>query len=103
MFTDPVPENNIQRNNFTVARVNHEVGRSAIGAAYVGRQGIGDESGDFNRVYAMDGRLGLGKKAQLSGFYSKSSTPALKMETTRLNSSHAMNGMAWKLTSLIPR
>ena len=78
MFTDPVPENNIQRNNFTVARVNHEVGRSAIGAAYVGRQGIGDESGDFNRVYAMDGRLGLGKKAQLSGFYSKSSTPGIE-------------------------
>lgn len=74
MFTDDVTEVGIEKNNFTVARVNHEFkGRSAIGAMLVNRKGIGAED-DFNRTIAVDGKLGLGKKARMFGFYAKTSS-----------------------------
>ncbi|MBD3661433.1 MAG: carbohydrate binding family 9 domain-containing protein, partial [Arenibacter algicola] len=74
MFTDDVKEVGIEKNNFTVARVNHEFkGRSAIGAILVNREGIGAED-DFNRTIAVDGKLGLGKKARMFGFYAKNSS-----------------------------
>ena len=78
MFTDDVREANIEKNNFTVARVNHEfAGRSAIGGLFVNRQGMGEQGDDFNRSFALDGKLGLGKKAQLTGFVAKTSTPGI--------------------------
>lgn len=80
MFTDDIKEESINQNNYTVARVNHEFqGRSAIGAAFVSRTGMGEEvEDDFNRTIAIDGRYGIGKKAQLSGFYSRSTTPGIE-------------------------
>ena len=78
MFTDEVGEN-IIKNNFTVARVNHQFAqRSSLGGAFISRQGMGDEDNDYNRTYAVDGRLGLGQKAQLSGFYAKTATPGIE-------------------------
>ncbi|MEK9614083.1 MAG: hydrolase, partial [Flavobacteriaceae bacterium] len=70
--------------NFSVARVNHDfaTSRSSIGGIFVNRSGIGLDQ-DFNRVFAMDGKLGLGKKAQLTGFIAKSNTPEL------INNDHA--------------
>jgi uncharacterized protein DUF5916/cellulose/xylan binding protein with CBM9 domain len=43
-------------NNFTVLRVQREVGRSNFGALFVGRQGVGSrsESDDYNRTYGLD-------------------------------------------------
>ncbi|MET0212633.1 MAG: DUF5916 domain-containing protein [Vicinamibacterales bacterium] len=43
-------------NNFTVLRVQREVGRSNFGALFVGRQGVGShaEAGDYNRTYGLD-------------------------------------------------
>ena len=74
MFTDDIKEVGIEKNNYTVARVNHEFkGRSAIGAILVNREGIGAED-DFNRTIAIDGKLGLGKKARMFGFYAKTSS-----------------------------
>ncbi len=74
MFTDDVKEVGIEKNNFTVARVNHEFkGRSAVGAILVNREGIGSVD-DFNRTLAVDGKLGLGKKARMFGFYAKTSS-----------------------------
>lgn len=73
MFTDDVEEVGIEKNNFTVARVNHEFkGRSALGAVFVNRSGL-ESSEDYNRTYSIDGKLGLGKKARLSGFFAKTS------------------------------
>jgi hypothetical protein len=73
MFTEDVTDANIEKNNFTVARVNHEFkGRSALGAVIVNRKGL-ETSDDFNRTVALDGKLGLGKKARMSGFLAKSS------------------------------
>lgn len=83
MFTDEVEEIGIQRNNFTVARVNHEFqGRSALGAVIVNRSGIGVED-DFNRAIGIDGKLGLGQKIRFSGFYAQTAGPtALEDEYT---------------------
>ena len=43
-------------NNFTVLRVQREVGRSNFGALFVGRHGVGSraESDDYNRTYGLD-------------------------------------------------
>lgn len=71
MFTDDVGEANIEKNNFTVVRVNHEFkGRSALGAVLINREGL-QTGGDFNRTIAVDGKLGLGRKARMSGFFAK--------------------------------
>jgi hypothetical protein len=80
MFTDEVSDEGISQNNFSVARVNHEFGgRSALGAAFVGRHGMNNElEDDYNRTIAVDGRYGIGNKAQLSGFYARSSTPGIE-------------------------
>lgn len=97
MFTDEVEEAGIQRNNFTVARFNHEFAqRSYIGGAFINRAGMGEGiSDDFNRVFAADGRFGLGKKAQLSGFYAQSVTPGIDEQTQsfKFQSQYQWNGL----------
>ena len=71
MFTEDVEAAGIEKNNFTVARVNHEFkGRTALGVALVNKEGL--QSDEFNRTYALDGKLGLGKKARMSGYFAKS-------------------------------
>ncbi|MBK8506443.1 MAG: carbohydrate binding family 9 domain-containing protein [Saprospiraceae bacterium] len=79
MFTQEVGEFQIQPNNFTVARVNHEFAakRSAIGGMLINREGLGEISDDYNRTFAIDGKLGLGQKARLSGYLAKTSTPGI--------------------------
>ena len=75
MFTEDVEEAGIEKNNFSVARVNHEFkGRSALGAVFINRVGL-ENSNDFNRTAAIDGKLGLGNKARLSGFYARTYDP----------------------------
>ncbi len=75
MFTEDVADAGIEKNNFSVARVNHEFkGRSALGAVFVNRSGL-ENSDDFNRTAAIDGKLGLGNKARLSGFYARTYDP----------------------------
>jgi hypothetical protein len=77
MFTDDVAEADIEKNNFTVARVNHNFGgtRSSLGGIFVNRAGLGEMDDDYNRVYAMDGKWGIGNKATINGFVAKSVTP----------------------------
>ncbi|MTB52749.1 carbohydrate binding family 9 domain-containing protein [Lewinella sp. W8] len=76
MVTDDVDAAGIGKNNFTVARVNHEFqGRSALGAAFISRTGVGHAEDDFNRVMAVDGKLGLGDRARMSGFLATSNGP----------------------------
>ncbi|MCE2612682.1 carbohydrate binding family 9 domain-containing protein [Flavobacteriaceae bacterium D16] len=75
MFTDGVSDVGIEKNNYTVARVNHEFkGRTALGAAFISRTGI-ETDNDYNRTFAIDGKLGLGNKARMSGFYARSVDP----------------------------
>lgn len=75
MFTEDVASAGIEKNNFTVGRVNHEFrGRSALGLLFVNKTGL-EGSDTYNRTYAVDGKLGLGKKARMSGFLAKTSDP----------------------------
>ncbi len=78
MFTEDALDDTIriEGNNFNVARINQQIGkRSTIGGTFVGRAGTGEIDDDFNRVFAVDGKLGIGNKAQLSGFLAHSQTP----------------------------
>jgi hypothetical protein len=69
-------------NQFTVVRVNQELGkRSSIGAIFVERNGDGshlvDEPDDKNRTYGLDGRLGIGENTMIYGWAAKTDTPGL--------------------------
>jgi hypothetical protein len=65
------------RNDFSVARVNQELpNRSAVGAMFVERQG--EAGGDYNRTYAIDGRIGIGNDTRVSGFVARSETPGAR-------------------------
>lgn len=103
MFTDGIQKGttDIAKNNFSIARVNHEFKgtRSALGAAFIGRYGMGEIEEDHNQTYAVDGRLGLGKKAQISGFYAKTATPGITEgdHSYRLAYNYTWDG--WRLST----
>ncbi|GLU44723.1 carbohydrate binding family 9 domain-containing protein [Allomuricauda sp. NBRC 101325] len=80
MFTDDVGDAGIEKNNFTVARVNHNVSgtRSSVGGIFINRAGLGDLEDDYNRVFAVDGKWGIGNKAEITGFVAKSVTPGIE-------------------------
>jgi hypothetical protein len=67
-------------NNFTTARVNQELGnRSSVGAMFVNRKAMGDLAGtdDWNRTWGVDGSLGIGQRASITGFAARTETPGL--------------------------
>ena len=100
MFTEGVEKENIHKNNFTVARVNQQFGtRSSLGGIFVNRQGMGDVKDDFNRTFAMDGKIGLGNKATLSGFVAKTNTPGIikNDHSFRFQSQYEWNG--WNMNA----
>ena len=75
MFTEDVDEAGIDKNNFSVARVNHEFkGRTALGAVMINRSSLENDN-DYNRTVAIDGKLGLGNKARMSGFFARTYDP----------------------------
>ncbi|MDX1767873.1 MAG: DUF5916 domain-containing protein [Arenibacter troitsensis] len=97
MFTDEVEDAGIQKNNFTLARVNHEFkGRSALGAAFINRSGIGIQD-DFNSTIAIDGKLGLGRKARMTGFYAQTNGPmdTINEHSFRLKTDYVWN--SWEI------
>ena len=64
--------------NFTVARVRQDfASRSNLGAIFVNRQATGSlaDSSDYNRTFAVDGRLGIGQAATVSGYAAETETP----------------------------
>jgi hypothetical protein len=70
-------------NNFTVARVRRELpNRSNIGVLVTNRQATGGlaGAGDYNRAFAVDGRLGTGKYGKFAGFAARTETPDLRGE-----------------------
>jgi hypothetical protein len=101
MFTDEVPELGVDQNNFTVARINHEFqGRSAIGAAFTNRMGLGAESDDdYNRVFALDGRWGIGQSTQFSGFLARSVTPGIDNDEYAFKTNGVYNWSGWELAA----
>ena len=98
MTTDDVPDLDVRKNNFTVARINHQEGRSGIGGIFTNRSGLGeDSSNDYNRTYAIDGRLGLGRKAKLSGYVAKTDTPDLEGKDLSFQFRSDYNWNGWRL------
>jgi Domain of unknown function (DUF5916)/Carbohydrate family 9 binding domain-like len=67
-------------NNFSVLRVSRELrNRSGVGAMFVNRSATGDlaRSGDWNRTYGVDARLGVGEHFTMAGFGARTETPGL--------------------------
>jgi len=96
MFTDRVDKAQIHPNNYSVVRINQQLAsRSTIGGIFVNREGLDEISNDHNRTYAIDGKLGLGKKAQLSGFYAKTSTPGITSDdhAYKFHAQYQWNGL----------
>ncbi|MCB9081162.1 MAG: carbohydrate binding family 9 domain-containing protein [Lewinellaceae bacterium] len=97
MFTEGVSDAGVDPNNFSAVRVSHEFApRSAIGGIFVNRQGTGgDQEDNYNRTMAVDGRLGIGKKAQISGFYAKTATPGItdQDQAFKLQTNYQWNGL----------
>lgn len=101
MFTDDVGDAGIEKNNFTVARVNHNVSgtRSSLGGIFISRAGLGGLEDDYNRVYAMDGKWGIGNKAEVTGFVAKSVTPGIEENDHAFKILGNYDWDGWRLTA----
>ena len=88
-------------NNFSVARVARDLPNSSqIGALFVNRQATGAQVGsdNYNRTYAVDGRVGLGQNGQVAGFLAKTSTPELEADDHAYNLAWDYNSERWRFT-----
>jgi len=103
MFTDEVNDAGINKNNFTVARVNHEFKntRSSLGGGFISRSRLGEIEGgvgeDFNRTYAIDGQIGFGKKADISGFLATTTTAGAENDNHAFQLNGRYNWNGWRL------
>lgn len=97
MWTEDVTDKGIEENNFTVARVNHEFkGRSALGAVIINREGLQSDD-NYNRTFALDGKLGLGRKARMSGFFSKTIDPGKQVDAHSFKFQTDYNWNNWEM------
>lgn len=64
-------------NNFTVLRLQREVGRSSYGGVFVSRQGFGQAKiqDDWNRAYGFDLNYQLSTNQRVSAFIARTDTP----------------------------
>ena len=98
MYTDEMISSNIDKNSFTVARINHDFSesRSSFGGIIINKQNIKSNS-QYNRVYALDGKWGLGKKAEITGFISKSNSPNINSNDHAMKIEGTYNWNGWRL------
>jgi hypothetical protein len=71
-------QDRLPSNNFTVFRVSRDLpNRSSIGGLFVNRQGTGGLAppDDYNRTYALDGKVGIEQHTVLSSFVARTETP----------------------------
>lgn len=95
MFTNNMVALGIEQNNFSVARINQQIGqRSSLGGIFVSRHGM-ETDNDYNRAYGVDGKWGIGKKATISGYYAKTQSPddSLNNQSYKLSSNYEWNGL----------
>ena len=64
-------------NNFSVLRMQREIGRSSYGFIFVNRQGTGElaPDDDYNRAYGVDANIQLTTNQRLTGFLARTDTP----------------------------
>jgi hypothetical protein len=69
-----------QANNFSVLRVQREIGRSNVGAMFVNRQGVGDlaPADDYNRAFGLDLAWQATTNGRLFAFMARTDSPASK-------------------------
>ena len=86
-------------NNFTVARVRRDLpNRSNIGGLFVNRQATGHLAGtkNYNRTYAVDGRMGFGQNGDIQGFVGRTDTPGLKGREHAYNIGANYESQTWR-------
>ena len=68
-------------NNFSVIRMQREVGRSSYGAIFVNRQGFGEQAvnEDWNRAYGLDANIQLTQNQRVSAFVARTDTPESRL------------------------
>ena len=102
MFTDDIDGTTINKNNFTVGRVNHEFKntRSSLGGIFANRSSLNDLDGggnDYNRTFAIDGQFGFGKKADISGFVATTKTAGIDDGNHAFQLNGRYNWSGWRL------
>jgi hypothetical protein len=67
-------------NNFTVVRLQREIGRSNFGGIVVNRQGTGSlaSADDFNRAYGLDAAWQTSTNGRLFAFFARTDSPTSK-------------------------
>jgi hypothetical protein len=74
--------------NFTLARISRDLpNRSSVGGIFINRVGTGRFAAehDYNRTYALDGKVGVHKHTVLSSFVSKTDTPDVREDDHAFN------------------
>lgn len=102
MQTRQLGAEGIPGNNFSVARVKREFpNRTFAGVLFTNRQGVGDlaQEDDYNRVFALDGQLGIGQYGFVSGFGALSATPGMSGENYAYQATANYNSQAWMLNA----
>ncbi len=102
MQTREVGTDSVAQNNFSVVRVQRELpNRSAIGFLVTNRNGFGQFAADddYNRVFSVDGRLGVGEYTQFSGFAARSVTPNASESEFAGYVTALYNSEAWRLSA----
>jgi len=100
MQTAQVGAAGVPGNNFGVVRLKRELpNRSFIGGVLTNRQGVGDFAAgdDYNRVFALDGQVGIGQYGQVSGFAARSSTPGTSENQHAYRLQAGYNAESWML------
>lgn len=89
-------------NNFTVARISQELpNRSNIGGIFVNRAATSDlvgDLGEWNRTYGVDGRWGIGRYGEVSGFVAGTDTPGIEDQDYAYRLGTGYNSPAWRLS-----
>jgi hypothetical protein len=67
-------------NNFALVRLQREIGRSTVGAMFVGRHATGDRAGseDFNRAFGLDLGWQATSNGRLQAFIARTDSPDVK-------------------------
>ena len=89
--------------NYSVIRVNQDLpNRSSLGGMVVNRESIGSidefaDSSEFNRTYAVDGQLGIGRNSNVAGYFAGTSSPEVDEGAHSFNLRSEHNGDKWLL------
>ncbi len=84
-------------NAYSVARVARELpNRSRVGALFVNRSG--EASGDYNRTFAADARVGITQALTVTSFVAGTETPGLAGDEHAFDASAGWSSRSWRGT-----